>query len=299
MCRGFQQDQRHQVFLNIKSFYVRLLFSGTSTHPQPSRDSLTLHFPPRINGGPLEINGLNVRPDTPAFVTLHRVISAEDMTVLLTQPSHRVAAILYGSRERVRVSEGLRFEIYASDAKVLKGTIRKDEEGESWKLEYCKSQVEEGEEDREQELLSDADVCMEVEGRVGVMHEKVEIVSRGDKTMRRRRRRSKCLLEEIPEQRELELEAESESDGCCCSCCGGDDCDGDNKGEWRVQADVGGGDEGTMEKIVEVEMEGVRWAVDVGIWVVCLGVGFLVSKASPTRIIRQSRRRGRSRFLYF
>lgn len=244
----------------------------------------------------MEINGLNVRPDTPAFVTLHRVISAEDTTVL-TQPSHRVAAILYGSRERVRVSEGLRFEIYASDAKVLKGTIRKDEEGENWKLEYCKSQVEEGEEDRKQELSSDADVCVEVEGRVGVMHEKVEIVSRrGDKT----RRRSKCLLEEIPEQRELELEAEEESDCCCCSCCGGDDCDGDNKGEWRVQVDVGGGDDGTMEEIVEVEMEGVRWAVDVGIWVVCLGVGFLVSKASSTRIIRQRRRgSGRSRFLYF
>lgn len=219
MCRGFQQDQRQQVFLNIKSFYVRLLFSSTSTHQQASRDSLTLHFPPRINGGPLEINGLNVRPDAPAFVNLHRVVSGEDTTVL-TQPSHRVAAILYGSRERVRVSEGLRFEIYASDAKVLKGTIRKDEEGENWKLEYCKSQVEE---DREQELLSDADVCVEVEGRVGVMNEKVEIVSRGDKT----RRRSKCLLEEIPEQRELELEAES--DGCCCSCGGGDDCDGDNK----------------------------------------------------------------------
>lgn len=297
MCRGFQQDQRQQVFLNIKSFYVRLLFSSTSTHQQASRDSLTLHFPPRINGGPLEINGINVRPDTNAFVTLHRVISAEDMTVL-TQPSHRVAAILYGSREMVRVSEGLRFEIYASDAKVLKGTIRKDEEGGNWKLEYCKSQVEEGEEEREQELVSDADVCVEVEGRVGVMHEKVEIVSRGDKT--RRRRRSKCLLEEIPEQRELELEAEEESDGCCCSCCGGDDCDGDNKGaEWRVQVDVGGGDDGTMEEIVEVEMEGVRWAVDVGIWVVCLGVGFLVSKASSTRIIRQRRRRGRSRFLYF
>lgn len=71
------------------------------------------------------------------------------------------------------------------------------------------------------------------------------------------------------------------------------------KGEWRVQEDVGGGDDGTMEEIGEVEMEGVRWAVDVGIWVVCLGVGFLVSKASSTRIIRQRRRRGRSRFLFF
>lgn len=266
--------------MNIKAFYVRVLFSS-STHQEASRDSLTLHFPPRINGGPLEISALNVRPDTPAFVTLHRLISAEDTT--LTQHSPRVAAMLYGSRERVRVSEGLRFEIYASDAKVVKGTIRKEEEGENWKLEYCElRQVEE-------ELFSEADVCVEVEGRAGVMHEKVEIVSRGDK-----RRRSKCLLEEIPEQRELELEGEEEEEeeGGCCSCCGGDD-----KGEWRVQVDGGGGgDDGKMEEIVEVEMEGVRWAVDVGIWVVCLGVGLLASKASSsTRIIRQRR----SRLFYF
>nr|GEZ19632.1 NADP-specific glutamate dehydrogenase [Tanacetum cinerariifolium] len=84
----------------------------------------------------------------------------------------------------------------------------------------------------------------------------------------KRRKRRRCfegLLEEIPEQMSEGDEVEEE---CCCCC----DCGG------------GGGD-----AVVEADVEGVRWAVDVGIWVMCLGVGvgYLVSKASSKSLRRR------------
>ncbi|XP_020084944.1 uncharacterized protein LOC109707827 [Ananas comosus] len=69
-------------------------------------------------------------------------------------------------------------------------------------------------------------------------------------------------LEEIPEE---------ESDGCDCCGGGGEEKEG---GDWEVV--VGSGSDGGDEAAV---VETVRWAVDVGIWVACLGIGLLVSRA--------------------
>ncbi|GKC05641.1 mitochondrial proton/calcium exchanger protein-like protein isoform X1 [Tanacetum coccineum] len=83
------------------------------------------------------------------------------------------------------------------------------------------------------------------------------------------------LLEEIPEQMS---EGEEEVEECCCCFeCGGGGGGGDKVVDY-------GGDEA-----VEADVEGVRWAVDVGIWVMCLGVGvgYLVSKASSKSLRRR------------
>ncbi|CAI9093402.1 OLC1v1028900C1 [Oldenlandia corymbosa var. corymbosa] len=274
MCRGFDLSERNlNELLKIKAIYVRLLFppthSSTSSNSISPYDSLTLHFPPRINGGPLAIAGSSVRSDTPAFVTLHRVVLKEPVA----------EAAVYGSREKVRVSEGTRFEIYAGDAKLLKGIVRRDEveTGDDWRLDCkCCCSAE------EESTPSEADVCVEIEGHAPSIREKVEIDSetrrrRANKTRRSSKMREMCSsLEEIPEQREIES-----GGGCCCCCSDGGD------SEWEV---VDGGEECEGEEVVE----GVGWAVDVGIWVVCLGVGFLVSKASRNRLI--SRRRTRTLF---
>ncbi|KAL0442644.1 UNVERIFIED_CONTAM: hypothetical protein Slati_1987100 [Sesamum latifolium] len=122
MCRGFQQNERER--LKIKAFSTRLSASCSKNKPHLP-DFLTLHYLPRINGSLMEINGSNLRPDSPAFVTLHRVLSSE---------SSRGA--VYASKERVAVCEGVKFEIYVGDVKVLKGIFRKDE-GEKWKID-CK-----------------------------------------------------------------------------------------------------------------------------------------------------------------
>lgn len=244
MCRstdyhGFQSNGRDRR-LRIRAFFVR--FSGLDPVRKPLPDSATLLYLPRINEQALDVDGSSVRPDSPAFVTLHRVVKAR------TSEGEAV----FGSREPVRAGEGVRFEVYLRDERVVKGIFRKDD-GQEWKLE-CKCAVE-------SESGSEADVAevyVAVEGHVA-MSERVEMVVRRRK---RRNRRGCGGLEEIPEERE----EGSESDDCCC-------CSGEGES---------GSDGGDLQD--EMDMEGVRWAVDLGIWVMCLGVGFVVSKASLKRL---------------
>ncbi|GFP89308.1 hypothetical protein PHJA_001074500 [Phtheirospermum japonicum] len=171
MCRGFQQNERE--LLKIKAFYTHLSSFSLSNNKSKTTlpDYLTLHFLPRINGSLLEINGSNIRPDSPGFVTLHRVLSNESR-----------GGFLYGSRERVVVCQGARFEVYVGDIKVLKGIFRKDQ-GQNWKMD-CKcvlsvNDVVEG-------MLKDAEVSVAADGPV-VMNQKVEMAA--DTRRRRRRRR--------------------------------------------------------------------------------------------------------------
>ncbi|KAL1568776.1 hypothetical protein AAHA92_00346 [Salvia divinorum] len=236
MCRGFVENEREN--LKIKAFYTQLSVSRAKNASVPP-DFLTLHFLPRISGGRLDINGSSIRPDSPAFLTLHRVVS-EDAG----------RGFKYGSRERVTVCEGARFEIYVGDVKVLKGVFRKFDDGDDWNME-CKcllSAAVRG--------VGGAEVAVETEGLAGVMRQKVEMVAE----VRRRRRRC-CELEEIPEVREEEAGA------CCCSECSGEE---------------SGGDE-----VMEMDVDAVNWAVDVGIWVVCLGVGYMVSASSFNKLRRK------------
>jgi hypothetical protein len=242
MCRstdyhGFQSNDRDRR-LRIRAFFVR--FSGLDPVRKPLPDSATLLYLPRINEQALDVDGSSVRPDSPAFVTLHRVVKSRT----------REGEAVFGSREPVRAGEGVRFEVYLREERVVKGIFRKDE-GQEWKLE-CKCAVE-------SESANEADVAevyVAVEGHVA-MSEKVDMVVR-----RRRKRRGCGGLEEIPEEREEGIEP----DVGCCRC---------GEGE-------SGSDGGDLQD--EMDMEGVRWAVDLGIWVMCLGVGFLVSKASLRRM---------------
>ncbi|XP_047967844.1 uncharacterized protein LOC125211924 [Salvia hispanica] len=235
MCRGFVENEREN--LKIKAFYTQLSVSRASLLPP---DFLTLHFLPRISGGRLEINGSSIRPDSPAFLTLHRAVSEGGFN--------------YGSRERVTVCEGARFEIYVGDVRVLKGVFRKFDDGDDWNME-CKcvlSAAVSG--------VGGAEVAVEAEGLGKVMRQKLEMVAEV------RRRRRCCELEEIPEVRE----EEAGSGACCCSECGGEE-------------EESGGD-GEME--MEMDVEAVNWALDVGIWVVCLGVGYMVSASSLKKLTR-------------
>uniref|UniRef100_A0A2N9G0F2 Uncharacterized protein n=1 Tax=Fagus sylvatica TaxID=28930 RepID=A0A2N9G0F2_FAGSY len=201
MCRssdfhGYQASGRDR--LRIRAFFVR--FSGLNTR-KSLPESLTLHYLPRINDNVLEVDGSKIRPESPAFVTLHRVVNAKTVNE---------GDVIFGSRERVRANEAVRFEVYLRDEKVLKGVFRKGEGGE-WKLE-CKCAIES--ESESEVKVKEAEVCVAVEGHVAAatMNEKVEMVVK---------KRRKCLrecgrLEEIPEEIEEEEKEGTESDGCCC-----------------------------------------------------------------------------------
>ncbi|XP_012850763.1 PREDICTED: uncharacterized protein LOC105970480, partial [Erythranthe guttata] len=213
----------------------------------------------------LEINGSYIRPDSPAFVTLHRVLLSSG------------GGFSYASREKVVACEGARFEIYAGDVKLLKGIFRRDDGGDeresNWKID-CKCALSADDDVVVVDGVRDAEVSVTVAGdgpAAVVVTEKVAMAA----ALRRRRRRRRggcCELEEIPEEREGEIG----SDECwCCDCGGGDG-----------EEEMDGGDGGVE---VEAEMEAVRWAVDVGIWVVCIGVGYLVTKASSSKRLRRKR----------
>ncbi|CAO2831245.1 unnamed protein product [Amaranthus hypochondriacus] len=87
-------------------------------------------------------------------------------------------------------------------------------------------------------------------------------------------------LEDILEERECDVDDDVEREGECC-CCGEVET-GSNGGD-----DFDDIDDQTME--IDMDMEGVRWAVDVGIWVVSLGVGFLVCKASTRNLMKKKK----------
>ncbi|VFQ98288.1 unnamed protein product [Cuscuta campestris] len=173
---------------------------------------------------------------------------------------HRVLSAgtaVYGSRERVKAGEGARFELYAGDCKLMKGIFRKDWGGDSWKLE-CKFVV--SEEENSGLGIKGAEVRVWLEGDPAE-----PITERVEMAHTRRTVRPRCeRLEEIPEGRETESEAE----GCCC-------------GEGEAEAVMGG-----REDCLVPAVEGVGWAVDAGIWILCFGVGYLVSRASRKKVMR-------------
>ncbi|KAM7251693.1 hypothetical protein ACFE04_023576 [Oxalis oulophora] len=239
MCRSTDFSQRYsdRNRLKITSFVVKFPSFYDCV------ESLTLLYLPRIDETELVIDGDKIRPDAAAFVTLHRSVAG--------------GGVVFGSRERVKASEGLRFVVYAKDDKVIKGIFRKDEDDE-WKLE-CKCETE--------SLNGVVEVKVGVEGHVAVF-DRVE--------MRKRKSRSCNLvskLEEIPEERDFDDSDESDG-GCCCTCDEEDDVDRSKPLDCEE---------------LEMEVEGVKWAVDMGFWVMCLGVGYLVSKATVKnlRLIRR------------
>ncbi|XP_062074635.1 uncharacterized protein LOC133778656 [Humulus lupulus] len=238
--------------LKIRAFAVR--FSGLDTR-KPLPNSLTLIYLPRINDNELEVDGSKIRPDSPAFVSLHRgVVDSED------------GEALFGSRDRVLVGDGVRFEVYLREEKVLKGSFWRDY-GDEWRLE-CKCVLESDVAGAEAE----AEVRVVAEGHVA-MSERVAMVAR-------RRRGFRNGLEDIPEEREVDEDDDDDEESVCgCDCSSGEPEIGSDGGDWVRETDD--------EDDVEMVTEGVKWAVDVGFWVMCLGVGFLVSKASSKTLRRR------------
>ena len=163
-----------------------------------------------------------------------------------------VALVFY--RDRVLVGEGVRFEVYLREERVLKGSFWRDY-GDEWRLD-CKC-VLENETTRAEE---EAQVKVAVEGPV-VMSENVAMVAR-------KKRGFNNGLKEIPEEREVD--DDDDEFVCGCDCLSGETVIGSEGRDWGQEMD---------REDDEMDIEGVRWAVDVGIWVMCLGVGFLVSKA--------------------
>ncbi|TYJ06825.1 hypothetical protein E1A91_A12G261400v1 [Gossypium mustelinum] len=246
MCRSvdyYDFRSGDQSLLKIKAFFVR--FSDFDSCADPLSDSLILLFPPRINDtARLEISGSITRPGSPAFVTLHRLVKLKT----------RDGEAIYGSRERIRAGDGVRFEVYSREEKVLNGVLRREEE--KWKME-CKCALESDNTEMIGGKAAVADVCVAVEGDLA-MGERVEMVVR---KCRKNRRMGFDQLEDIPEERE----GESERDGGFCCSCG--------------EADSGGEE-------VDIEAAGVSWAFDVGIWIICFGVGYFVSKATAKSLRR-------------
>lgn len=123
-------------------------------------------------------------------------------------------------------------------------------------------------------FVREAEVSVALEDG-GVMTEKVTTRPR-----RCHRRRFRVGLEDIPEERDEEC-AETDGACCCCSDVTSSESDGEDELDYYY-------DDGDDHQEMEMELkEGVGWAVDVGIWVVCLGVGLLVSRASARKLRRR------------
>ena len=210
MCRstdyhGFASTTRTR--LKIREFLVR--FSGLDTR-KPLPNSLTLIYLPRINDNELEVDGSKIRPDSPAFVSLHRgVVDSEE------------GEAVFGSRDRVLVGEGVRFEVYLREERVLKGSFWRDY-GDEWRLD-CKCVLE-------NEIVgaeAEAQVKVAVEGHV-VMSENVAMVAR-------KKRGVNNGLEEILDERGVD--DDDDESVCGCDCLSGETVIGLECGDWGQEMD--------------------------------------------------------------
>ncbi|RWW85482.1 hypothetical protein BHE74_00005827 [Ensete ventricosum] len=254
---GYPRDRDR---LKIRGFYLRVSIAGGR---RPFPGAITLVYLPPIDGNLLEVNGSRIRAEARAIVPLHRICSGE------LSRSGDTEATVFASTDRVRAGEGVRFEAYVGEEKVVRGVFRR-REGVWWMECRCAAEGDAA-------AVAAAEVW--VVGEKGVsMEQRVEVAAALEEERRKRRRwRGFCSrLEEIPE----------ESGGCDASCCeGGDEEEEEEEdegsdGEVRKQA----GGQSVDGEDVALEMEGVRWAVDLGIWAMCLGVGLLVSAAAHRRL---------------
>ncbi|XP_073002240.1 uncharacterized protein [Typha latifolia] len=210
-------------------------------------ETLTLVYLPWMEGGAVEVNGSKVRAGSPAIVALHRVRS-----------TGKKSGALFASMDRIQAREGVRFVAHVGEEEVVRGVFRRGGGGGGWRME-CRS------------TATEAEVWVAEESGE-VMRMKAEVGSRKEK----RRMSGFCSrLEDIPE--------EEEGSDCCCEGREEKEEEDEEEGWEMVRSDGGEWEEGKGG----LEMEGVRWAVDVGLWVVCLGVGLLVSKASSTSLMRK------------
>jgi hypothetical protein len=147
----------------------------------------------------------------------------------------------YACADRVSAAEGARFEVFAGKELAAEGIFARRQGG--WRVECRRAAASRS---------RVAEVVVLAEG--GVL---VRAKARASQT-----RSIACLtrLEGIPEE-----------EACECGTCGE---------EWEVVGDDdgsdGSGDE-WKEREEAVEMETMRWALEMGAWAVCVGVGLLAT----------------------
>jgi hypothetical protein len=150
-------------------------------------------------------------------------------------------AAAYASPDRVAAAEGARFEAYAGKERAAEGVFTR-RPGGGWRVEchrHGSSAV--------------AEVAVLLEDGM-LMRGKARASKRGMGCVATR-------LEGIPE------EAADVGWGCECGLCGEE--------EWEVVGDYD--DDGGKLVEEDVEAETVRWAMEMGVWAVCLGVGLLAT----------------------
>ncbi|CAN6302586.1 unnamed protein product [Urochloa humidicola] len=163
----------------------------------------------------------------------------------------KVAGDAYASADRVAAAEGARFEVYAGKEIAAEGVFfrrRRIEsiDGGDWRVECRRAAPGPA------TPVPVAEVVVLAEGGV-LMRDRARAASRRGMGLGCGASR----LEGIPE------EATDLGWGCHCGSCGGDD-DSDNGEAWKEEEDG-------------VEAETVRWAMEMGVWAVCLGVGLLAT----------------------
>ncbi|CAN6321763.1 unnamed protein product [Urochloa humidicola] len=246
MCRAATMEDggflRPSSTLDIRAFYLRLS-SSPSSPAAPAPAELTLVYHPAIGGAALALNGRALPPASPAEVTLRRV-----------------AGDAYASADRVAAAEGARFEVYAGKEMAAEGVFFRRRRidsihGSDWRVE-CRRTAP-----GTQVAVAVAEVVVLAEGGV-LMRDRARAASRRGMGLGCGATR----LEGIPE------EATDFGWGCHCGDCGGGD-------EWEVVGeDSDDGEAETWKEEEEgVEAETVRWAMEMGVWAVCLGVGLLAT----------------------
>ncbi|KAL5219206.1 hypothetical protein ABZP36_019890 [Zizania latifolia] len=145
----------------------------------------------------------------------------------------------YASADRVSAAEGARFEVYAGKDFAADGVFSR-RRGGGWRVE-----------------------CRRAASLASTVVAEVMVLSEGGALMRAKPRASTrglgcgMRLEGIPE----------EGCGCECGTCGD---------EWEVVEDDGDDGKGELET-PDMEVETVRWALEMGAWAVCVGVGLLAT----------------------
>ncbi|XP_020198352.1 uncharacterized protein [Aegilops tauschii subsp. strangulata] len=246
MCRGTVDDLRPlgPRRLDVRAFYLRLSSSSHSSASPPPAE-LTLVYRPAIGGAALELAGRALPPACPAEATLLRVRGAADGAD---------DAPAYASADRVSAAEGARFEVYAGQELAAEGAFfpRRRLDGGGWHVE-CRRPVGSRSHSRVAEVLVLAEGGVLIRARA------------------RAARRAGCAtpLEGIPEE-------DASSWGSCeCGACGD---------EWQMVGDSSSDeDDGDKLKEEEVEAETMRWALEMGAWAVCVGVGLLATARQFSR----------------
>ncbi|CAD6201613.1 unnamed protein product [Miscanthus lutarioriparius] len=224
--------------LDIRAFYLRL---SSCSPAAPAPTELTLVYNPAIGGAALGLNGRALPPAAPAEVTLRRVSSGD--------------AYAYASADRVAAAEGARFEVLAGEEVAAEGVFLRRRGGEGWRVECRRAPVSAS------ASVCVAEVVVLAEGGV-LMRDKARAAGRG------RMRCGATRLEGIPEEA-----TDLGSWGRCeCRACGDDGDDG-----WEVVGDASDDGEPWKHEEEEEEEETVRWAMEMGVWAVCLGVGLLAT----------------------